>query len=151
MPLLTMSGRVGLVPTGAAWPETSFQLLLWLSKQASQQLSAASPATTLFRTSQVKMPGLWVEKAVPTAAAADYADLMAETLEREQRLSVVRIAGRDEYLAALDEAVQRAVRGEMKPQEALRQAAARWREIANRLGLESQQKAYRASVGMGGQ
>lgn len=148
VPLLAMTGRVGVVPKTAPWAETSFQLLLWLSQQGGAPLSATSPATTLFRSSQTKMPSTWVEKPIPITAAADYAELMAETLEREQRLSVVRITGRDEYLAALDEAVQRAVRGDLKPQEALQQAAARWREITQRLGVDSQQKAYQASLGM---
>lgn len=148
VPLLAMAGRVGVVPKDSPWPETSFQLLLWLSKQWGAQLGAASPATTLFRATHMKAPSLWVEKQVPVTAAADYSERVADTLSGEQRLSVLRIAGGEEYLAALDEAVARVVRGDQKPPEALREAATRWREITERHGLAEQRQAYRASLGL---
>jgi len=149
VPLLGIAGRLGSVLKKSHWPEASFQLLLWLSdKQRSSQISPVSPATTLFRDAHVKTPGIWVEKPVPVAAAADYAVLTSETLAREQQLSVVRIPGRREYLAALDEAVAQAVRGDQKPPAALTQAATRWREITNRLGVDAQRKAYCRSLGL---
>jgi multiple sugar transport system substrate-binding protein len=149
VPLLTAAGRLGVVLKTSQWPDASFQLLLWLSdKQWSLQVSPVSPATTLFRESHVKTPGAWAEKPVPATAAADYALLTLMTLSREQYLSVVRIPGRAEYLAALDDAVGRAVRGEQKPQEALTEASARWREITGRLGVEAQRKAYSRSLGL---
>ena len=56
--------------------------------------------------------------------------------------------GRADYLAALDEAVQAAVRGKQTPAEALKAAAERWREINQRLGVEQQKAAYLHSLGL---
>ncbi len=149
VPLLASSGRLGVVLKTSPYPEAAFQLIMWLSdKQWSQQVSPVSPATTLFRQSHLTAPGIWVEKQIPISQAADYAELTSDTFAGEQQLLVPRIPGCDEYLAALDEAVTQAVRGKQKPQEALTQAADRWREITKRLGLESQRTAYNSSIGL---
>jgi hypothetical protein len=140
---------MGTVTTQSQWPQVSFSLLLWLSDQQwSRQISAASPATTLFRQSDVANPQSWVEQAVPAGAAGEYARVTQRTLNREQCLFALRIPGRSAYLKALDEAVQQAVRVQKPPREALVQTAARWREITKGLGIDSQRAAYRHSLGL---
>ena len=114
----------------------------------SPQVSAASPATTLFCRSNLKSPGLWVEKPVSAAAAVQYGDVTEAALRHEQWLGALRLPGRAEYLAALDEAVAAAVRGEKPPLEALLAAEKKWREITQRLGLDRQRAAYRHSLGL---
>ena len=123
-------------------------MLVWLSgEQNSPQISPSSPATTLFRRSHLKQPMLWVEKAVPPAAAAKYAESAADTLHNEQWLAF-SLPGREEYLAALDEAVQSAVRGEVSPADALLKAAKQWREITEKRGVDRQRTAYLRSLGL---
>jgi ABC-type glycerol-3-phosphate transport system substrate-binding protein len=149
VPLLGIAGRLGAVTARCSSPDAAFRLLLWLSDaQWNRQVSAASPATTLFRQSDVRLPQAWTEPEIPPATAAQYALLTQQTLSRQQYLFDMRIPGRAEYLAALDEAVQQAIRGQQKPQEALRQAKTRWREITSRLGLDRQRDAYRRSLGL---
>jgi len=149
VPLLSVAGRMGTVTSRSQWPELSFRVLLWLSdKQWNRQTSVASPATTLFRETDVPDPQAWVEGPIPSGAAADYAKLAKQTLNRRQCLFALRIPGRAEYLKALDEAVHQAVRGEKPAREALAQAASRWREITKRLGVEEQRAAYRCSEGL---
>ncbi len=148
VPFLSLSGRVGMVGKESSQQEAAFKLLTWLSgEQNSPQISPASPATTLFRHSHLKQPGLWVEKDVSSAAAAKYAELTAKTFHSEQYLAL-GIPGREEYLAALDEAVQSAVRGDVAPAEALNKAAKRWREITENRGVDQQQAAYLRSLGL---
>ena len=67
---------------------------------------------------------------------------------QEQWLGALCLPGRTEYLAALDAAVASAVRGRKSPAEALRDAAAQWRQITARLGLDRQRTAYRRSLGL---
>lgn len=148
VPLLAVAGRVGLVTAGSKWPEAAFRLLFWLSREQSTEVSPSSPAATLFRSSHVGAPRVWVEPAIPPPAAAQYAEMTQQALSRPQYLFALRIPGRMEYLSALDQAVHQAVRGEKAPQEALRQAAAKWREITERLGLEAQRQAYWNSLGL---
>ena len=148
VPFLSLAGRAGMVGKDSTQQEAAFELLVWLSsEQNSPQISPASPATTLFRHSHLKQPGLWVEKAVTPAAAAQYAELTANTLHSEQWLGF-NIPGREEYLDALDQAVQSAVRGEVSLADALNKAAERWREITEKKGVDQQRTAYLRSLGL---
>ena len=116
VPLLAIAGRLGVVGKKSAHADAAFQLLLWLSdSQMSPQISAASPATTLFRQSNLKSPGQWVEKPVSATAAVQYGDATEAALRHEQWLGALRLPGRAEYLAALDDAVAAAVRGKKSP------------------------------------
>ncbi|MFH1265731.1 MAG: extracellular solute-binding protein [Planctomycetota bacterium] len=148
VPLLGTAGRLGVVLASSKSPEAAFQLLWWLSEEQSTQLAPSSPATTLFSNVHIESPNAWVEEQIPPAVAAQYAELTQQTLSRPQWLFAVRLPGRRKYLAALDEAVRRAVEGQQSPEQALRQAAASWREITEQLGPESQRKAYWNSLGL---
>lgn len=149
VPLLGVAGRMGVVSSKAPRPDVAYQLLFWLSTDRwGRQVCSSTPATTLFRASQLESPQYWVEKPVPAAAASQYATLAQQSLCRTQRLLSPRIPGRADYLAALDTAVQQAVRGEKKPDEALHAAARRWREITDQLGKEAQKGAYWQSLGL---
>jgi multiple sugar transport system substrate-binding protein len=148
VPLLNLRGRVGMVGKECGQQEAAFKLLAWLSgEQNSRQISAASPAATLYRHSQLKQPMVWVEKPVSPAAAAKYADLTSKTFRDEQWLGC-NIPGREEYLAALDEAVRSVVRQGVSPADALEKAAASWREITEKRGVERQRSAYLHSLGL---
>jgi multiple sugar transport system substrate-binding protein len=153
VPLLGIAGRLGVVASEAQDPQAAFQLLLWLSgKQRGTQVCSGSPDTTIYRQSQVKDPkqcSRWVEEPVGPAAATEYAQVTQTTLRRRQQwLFVPRIPGRSEYMAALDRAVRAAVAGEKTPAEALQEAASRWKEITDRLRVESQKRAYLDSLGL---
>ena len=149
VPFLGIAGRMGVVRAESPHADAAFQLLFWLTDpQWSSQVFAASPATTLFRRAQVLSPKAWVEGNVSATAAKQYAEQTAETLARRQFLAALRIPGRADYLAALDEAVQAAVRGTKKPAEALKTAAEKWREINKRLGVQRQRAAYMHSLGL---
>jgi multiple sugar transport system substrate-binding protein len=69
-------------------------------------------------------------------------------MRHEQWLGALCLPGRAEYLAALDPPVAAAVRGQKAPADALRKAAARWKQITERLGLDRQRTAYRRSLGL---
>jgi multiple sugar transport system substrate-binding protein len=148
VPLLGVAGRMGVVSRRSTWPQAARRLLWWLSDEQSSAVCPASPATTLFRTTQVKSPQGWVEAPVPATAAAEYAEATRAALSRQQRLFALRLPGRAEYLAALDDAVHRAVRGEQTPAESLREAVATWQSVTERLGVDSQRQAYWDSIGL---
>jgi multiple sugar transport system substrate-binding protein len=149
VPLLGISGRLGVVRADCEHADAAFQLLLWLSDpQWSSQVFAGSPATTLFRGDQVSAAKSWVESGVSASAAQQYAQQTKATLSRNQFLASLRLPGRDEYLAALDDAVQSAVRGQQTPSDALKQAAEKWRDISKRHGVEKQKAAYAHSLGI---
>ena len=148
VPLLGTAGRMGLVLESSRWQDAAFQLLFWLSDEQSTQVSPESPATTLFRRTHLESPQNWVEARMPPDAAAQYAEMTQATLCRPQWLFALRIPGRRRYLAALDEAVHRAVGGGQTPQQALDQAAQAWQQITDELGPDRQREAYWKSLGL---
>lgn len=148
VPLLGVSGYVGVVFSSTLEPEGMTELLLWLAVNPSRSPpGTATTTTTLYHDSQVESARDWVEPLVTEAAALDYARLTQTTLNRDIWSAAPRIPGRREYLAALDEAVQAVLDG-ADPQEALDAAADQWRRITARFGLESQRKAYRAALAL---
>jgi ABC-type glycerol-3-phosphate transport system substrate-binding protein len=149
VPLLGVSGRMGVVRAEGGHAEAAFQLLLWLADPPwGSQVFSVSPSTTLFRRPQAVSPKAWVDSGVSTTAARQYAEQTAESLSRRQFLAALRLPGRADYLAALDEAVHAAVRGKQKPAEALATAAEKWREVSKRFGIERQRAAYMHSLGL---
>jgi hypothetical protein len=77
-----------------------------------------------------------------------YSDATEAALQHEQWLGALRMPGRAEYLAALDDAVAAAVRGEKTAIDALLDADDKWQKITERLGPERQKAAYRHSLGL---
>ncbi len=152
VPLVGVAGRLGMVTRHSAHPEVALRLLFWLSddrwSRQVRPVCAASPMTTLFRKAQTRNPRDWTEEAIPTAVGGQYGAVIEQALSREKCLFALRIPGRAEYLAALDRAVQRTLRGDSPPKESLRQAATDWRRITDRLGHPSQSQAYNHSVGL---
>ena len=93
VPLLSISGRLGVVGAKSEHGDAAFELLVWLADAArSPPLSTASPATTLFRQSDLKSPAAWVEKPIPPKAAAAYGATVAAAMGREQWLERIVLA-----------------------------------------------------------
>lgn len=149
VPLLAVAGRIGAIARSSDHPEAALELLYWLSTGALDgTLSAASQDTTLFARKQMAFPQRWVEAPVSAMAAARYAATTQETFSRQTWLFALRIPGREQYFAALDEAVRQAVAGKKTPQQALGDAAHKWREITKTLGVQPQREAYLHSLGL---
>ncbi|MHB8899194.1 MAG: ABC transporter substrate-binding protein [Thermoguttaceae bacterium] len=149
IPLLGAAGRLGVVVAAGPWTDPSRQLLFWLTGEKwSAQVASQSPNTTLFRRSHLAAVSAWVEAPMPQDAAPQYGEAISSALDRQQALLALAIPGRPEYLAALDAAVRAAVKKEKSPQEALDTAAAQWKAITQRLGVDHQKSAYRASLGL---
>ena len=149
VPLLGMAGRLGSVTRQSAHPENALQLLSWLSGQEwATKVSAASPATTLYRRSQLRTPRSWVDSSIDASAAQQYALSVRDALNRTAYLTVPRFAGQQKYLAALDQAVEQVLSAQKSPAEALQAAAAHWSTITQELGPDTQRKAYRKSLGL---
>jgi ABC-type glycerol-3-phosphate transport system substrate-binding protein len=151
VPLLGIAGRMGVVSSGSPSDSqaVAFRLLLWLSDDPrNRQMCVTSPATTLFRQSDLNSPEAWVESPASPSAAAQYAELTRKNLTGQAWLFAVRIPGRGAYLRSLDEAVHLAVKGEKTPEEALKLAAQKWADTTRNLGLEPQRTAYQHSLGL---
>jgi len=146
--LLSVSGRLGSVVKGSARSSAAASLLVRLSSaEWSRDVSPRSPATTLYRGSQVPDAKSWTGESFSAKAATAYGELVQQVLGQTLSLDSVRLPGRARYLAALDEAVHAAIRGDRLPAECLTEAANQWRKITQDLGVESQRRAYWRSLG----
>jgi len=148
VPLVSFGGRVGSVTAWSTDAGTAQRLLAWLTgNELSDQISPESRDTTMFRTQHVASPQRWVEPAMSSATARQYARTLEVALSRRAWLIPPRLPGCDRYLQALDSAVQAALREEVSPEQALGQAAAAWEKITDQVGREEQRAAYTRSLG----
>ncbi len=149
VPLVGLAGRLGSITANSEVPGEAFDLLAWLSgREWGTQVSSASPATTLYRRSQIRKPQPWLDPNTDSASAEQYATSVYDAMSRLEYLLAPRIPGAAQYMAALDTAVREAVRGDKPAGEALEAAAAEWKRITEELGLDAQQQAYRLSLGL---
>ncbi|OHB74690.1 MAG: hypothetical protein A2W31_05515 [Planctomycetes bacterium RBG_16_64_10] len=149
MPVVGFAGRLGSVTKTTRNAPTAFQLLVWLcGTDMGTTIGPASPASTLFRSSQVAAAGRWAGPQTPPATARDYAQRVQQTLGRPAWVGALRIPGTDQYVAALDQAVRQALAGTQSPADALRDAAQAWQAITHRLGTDAQRAAYTHSLGL---
>ncbi|NLF72680.1 MAG: extracellular solute-binding protein [Candidatus Anammoximicrobium sp.] len=146
--LLSVAGRLGSVVKGSGRAATAMSLLMRLtSAEWSREISPHSPATTLYRTSQLPGVKAWAGESFSADAAMAYAETVQRCFRRQLSLDSVRLPARSRYLAALDEAVHAALRGEHPASECLAAAADEWRKINQDLGIENQRRAYWRSLG----
>ena len=146
--LLSVAGRLGSVVKGSARSSAAASLLVRLSSaEWSKDVSPRSPATTLYRSSQIPQAKTWTGESLSAEAATAYGELVQQGLGQTLSLDSVRLPGRARYLAALDEAVHAAIRGDRLPAECLTEAANQWRKITQDLGVETQRRAYWRSLG----
>lgn len=146
--LLSVSGRLGSVVKGSARSSAAASLLVRLSSaEWSKDVSPRSPATTLYRSSQIPYAKTWTGESLSAEAAVAYGELVQQALHQTLFLDSVRLPGRALYLAALDEAVHAAIRADRSPAESLAEAANQWRKITQDLGVENQRRAYWRSLG----
>jgi ABC-type glycerol-3-phosphate transport system substrate-binding protein len=147
VPLLAITGRMAAVTSSSADPKRAQGFVVWLSsREASSQVGPHSAATTLFRKSQMAGAGRWTS-GLTDDAARQYAEVLSQTLSLPRAFPGLRLPGRLEYLAALDNAVRQAAGGEKPAAEALAEAAKRWQEITEKLGIKEQRRANARSLG----
>ena len=75
------------------------------------------------RFSQLENVDLWIDAGFDEASAEDYLNAIRDTINHPNAVLDLRISGSAEYLSTLDEAVSRAVAGEVTAQEALDELA----------------------------
>ncbi len=149
VPLLAIEGRLASICSSTEQKEAALALIADLSgREWGTTVFAKSSATTLYRNSQRRDVVAWIEPPVSAAAANSYADLVANVFTGSEAITVLRIPGRQRYLAALNTAVTDALAGKESPQVLLKRVAATWEEITIELGSDRQRLAYQRSLGL---
>jgi multiple sugar transport system substrate-binding protein len=146
--LLGISGRLGSVTHESRQKNVAANFLTWVAGELSDEVCVNSRHTTLFRASQVPRAAQWVDKQFDAVAAEQYGAALENGQNRAGWLYAIRIPGRREYLAALDEAVRSVVAEDQSAVDALNAVAQQWEKITDTLGRDSQREAYMRSIGL---
>jgi ABC-type glycerol-3-phosphate transport system substrate-binding protein len=147
VPLLATSGRVAAITSTASDARAAQSLVVWMAgREVSPLIGPASSGTTLFRESQLTSPGAWTG-GLSTEASQSYAAALKQSASLPRYLSL-RLPGREQYLAALDESVQSALAGKQSPAEALAAASGKWKSITADRGSEQQRRALGRDLGL---
>jgi len=147
VPLLSISGRMAGVSSSASDPRRAQGFVVWLaSREVSEQIGPHSMTTTLFRSAHIAAANRWTGS-LPPEPSRQYAETLAQALTLPRAFPGLTLPGRLDYVEALDRAVQQAVQGKKPAREALVEAAARWSEITEKLGVEPQRRANARSLG----
>jgi hypothetical protein len=148
LPVLGHSDRLIAVTGSSRNAASAFNLVAWLAQaEISLQLARAGSQTLPVREATADSPS-WYGSDVPAEKRNATARALERLLFAEQCLFVPRIPGVDEYMAALDQAVQSVVGSEATPEEALQNAAQRWEQITEARGRDAQRDAYLKHLGI---
>jgi multiple sugar transport system substrate-binding protein len=102
-----------------------------------------------YRTSQFTDLGVWEEAGMSTEAAEVYLGAIQDSLNSPNMVLDLRIPQNQRYQQqVLDEKVAQFLAGEITKEEAMQQIYDGWVEINEEIGLEDQQAAYRATLGV---
>lgn len=148
IPLVGVTGLLGSVTSASKEPVAARQLLAWISSDELTAKLAASNRSAPFRNSQLATGTGWRWQNAPDAVARAYVKVLAETSREPLYLDGLRLPGRDEYAAALDQSIASALRSEVAPEFALTQASEAWESITEKLDRDAQRRAYRQSLGI---
>lgn len=147
--LLGIAGRLGSVTRECRRNKQASQMLMLLTgEELGAAISAASKHTTLSRTTHVGRESVWVDRSLAGDPATAYAEAVQTAQSRSTWVAAVRIPGRANYLAALDQAVAQALTDQTAPSDALANCSQQWSKITGELGVEKQRTAYTRSLGL---
>jgi multiple sugar transport system substrate-binding protein len=149
VPVWAVSGRLGGVLATSRRGGAAANLLALVSTASwGRKVLATGSHAGISRLEHLERPDDWVDAALAGEPARQFATVVGDSQRLSTWMAIPRIPGRERYLAALDDAVRSAVRGEQTATESLAAAAKRWRDITAELGRDSQKQAYRRCLGI---
>ncbi|WP_419768646.1 ABC transporter substrate-binding protein [Arcobacter sp.] len=89
---------------------------------------------------------LWENNSFSKNSAKDYLKVISNSLSNENVVMDIRIPGADLYYDSFDKYLNKAIIGELTPQEALDLTAQQWNKITKELGIENQIRFYKESL-----
>jgi hypothetical protein len=148
IPVLGFGDRLIAATANSRNAASAFKLLEWLaSADVSAQLAATDASLTPVRPS-LAASVKWYGSSATVGERQERAAAANDLLNQPREFVLPRIPGIDEYMAALDIAVNSVIEEDKSPQEALAKASARWQEITETRGTDAQRTAYLKHLGI---
>lgn len=122
------------------------QFVVWLSgDDGSESVRSQVPGI-----GPVRMPSLISRQTEPGGSSSAYDQYLASRLSNPLAVPTLQLLKGDQYYAALDHHVGLALRGEMKPAEALAAVVSQWSGLTKEIGQNNQMRAWKRANGMSG-
>jgi hypothetical protein len=151
VPVLGFGDRMASVTTASRNAASAFKLLAWLaSADVSSQLARAGSGAQPARKS-LAASSAWYSPGLTEGERSAVGKNLQATLEGDDVLIVPRIPGVDQYMDALHEAMKHVAIDRANPEDALKQAAAKWEQITDAHGRDAQRQAYQKHLGINAQ
>jgi hypothetical protein len=148
LPILGHNDRLIAVTTSSRNAASAFNLIGWLAQQdTSTQFARLDRGVLPVRVS-LASAAAWYDPTLAASQRSELSKTLVAQLSGEKCLIVPRIPGIDEYLAALDDAVNAAVVDKVPAADALQKASAKWEQITDTRGRDTQREAYQKHLGI---
>jgi hypothetical protein len=148
VPVLGFGDRMASVTTASRNAASAFKFLAWLaSADVSTQLVRAGSGAQPVRKS-LAASAAWYGPGITEGERSAAGKNLLAALEGNDALIVPRIPGIDQYMDALHEAVNHVAVDKANPEDALKEAAAKWEQITDAHGRDAQRRAYLKHLGI---
>lgn len=142
--LLPGSGLIVVVSSACRQSTASRNLATWMATEGHDSLRRISPNVSVSRDDSLEIDGARMQ----TAAMGEYDRLAQASLSNTLAHQPLRIPHAQEYHAALDAAVLKALDGTLSPAEALAEAKAAWQKISAAADVKNQKNAWNEARGL---
>lgn len=137
--LLTGHGQIAAISKGCRQTNAARGLIKWM----------AGPDGILGNSTAIGSAMNSVPSEDRSSGYADYDRILTRTLqETGETVPFLRIVRADDYMRSLDAAVLKALSGELKASESLKEASLEWQRLNEEIGVQRQQKAWLNSQGL---
>jgi hypothetical protein len=148
VPVIGYGDRLAAVTASSRNAASAFKLLEWLARSdTSSQLARAGDGVLPVRRSLVSS-AKWYDSGLTDEQREELAKSLEAAMTSEQALVVPRIPGVDEYMTALNDAVNSTTNDRVFPHAALEAAARQWEEITDARERGKQREAYLKHLGI---
>lgn len=148
-PFLAFGGWVASVPRNSRQQAAAWDYIQWYSNPENSLHDVVTSGTGInpYRLTHFTNIDAWTRTFTRTAAA-EYLEVLRNSLDSPQVALDLRIPGFFRYSEALEVPVIEALKGTLSVEDALNQVAADWEKITDSLGRENQLAVYRTSMGL---
>jgi multiple sugar transport system substrate-binding protein len=147
-PYLAVTAWLFCVPKTAQNKEAAWDLAAYLCNPEASSKLVAFPDSGIqpSRNATITNPQYLVDAGMDPADAKQYLEGIGKAIGSKNAVLDLRIPGGGEYYNALDVECSRFMAGEIKAEQAMKNAADEWNRTTDRLGRDRQSQIYKASA-----
>lgn len=147
VPVISPVGLLVSLCEKSEQPAAGRAFLAWVTgDEWGPRITSSSRASWMFRRSQQSQLDRWAPSSVTAAERQSLAEVTLSALDRRAAFTIPLIPGWEKYSQALNAELAKAIQGEVSPQAALQEAAAKWRQLNQEFGFDVQRRYFRRGM-----